>query len=64
MKLEEYGTSEEKLFKLLDDLDAKSDSIYRKVSSKDNEEICKNFKMKEIKKWQHFIKQLNLSKRL
>ena len=43
MELERYGTSEEKLFKLLDDLNEKSDPIYQKIKQKKDADVCKNF---------------------
>lgn len=53
MMLEEYGTNEKDLFKLLDDLDKKSDAIYKNFRQSINEDICKKFGItpEEIRPW-------------
>ncbi len=53
MMLNQYGTSEKELFKLLDDLDAKSKTAFEKIQTKSNETVCENFgiKQEEIRPW-------------
>lgn len=53
MMLKKYGTSEEKLFKLLDDLDKQSSAVYTKLKEQSEENICKNFGItkEEIRPW-------------
>lgn len=53
MMLEKYGTSQEKLTKLLNDLDEKSDAAYKKLTAKNNQKICEKFGIteEEIRPW-------------
>ena len=43
MMLEQYGTSEEQLFALLDDLNEKSDAIYQKMAKESDKKVCEKF---------------------
>lgn len=53
MMLNRYGTSEESLFKLLDDLNEKSDAAFQKIQARSNQSICKAFGIteEEIRPW-------------
>lgn len=55
MMLERYGTSEEELFTLLDDLDKKSSKIYEKEMQQINKKVCDNFGItpEEIRPWHY-----------
>lgn len=55
MMLEQYGTSEEELFALLDDLDKKSSKIYEKEMQQIDKKVCDNFGItpEEIRPWHY-----------
>lgn len=55
MMLEQYGTSEEELFGLLDDLDKKTSKIYEKEIEQINKNVCDNFGItpEEIRPWHY-----------